>query len=392
MDPASRPPSWPPGEEEPVSGRSVLLSVLAAAALIGAAWFAVGRRSQTAGETPPNRRELLLADVHERLRGKAISIDRVEISRGGASALLVRSGEQWLAPEKTGYPLDAGRVEQALKALLTLEKVEGLTADPARYGALGLAWPDDAGVASLVRLYQGDTLLAEVVTGRSLFTPPTVYARRGDDPRTWRCAGEFAAETDAIRLMNTRLLDLPGEAIGAIDWGPLRLQRGEAGRWAVDGDLAAPTRAELERLIPELFTRLEFSDIRPAGEHPAAETIRGLLGDRAVRIEFLPIESASQESEGAASGLRQAGRWFRIVVEEPQPGLAALALPEAIVAQLEEIKARTTGREFSVPAWRSERLAALAEQVAARDPGAMNEAQPAPEPPLDQEEAATDGR
>lgn len=340
-----------------MSGKAAVWSVIAAAVLIGLAWIAVARRAAPSGDQPSAAKSPFLPELREMLRKDPQIIDGIEIGRAGEKAVLVRVADGWIAPDKAGYPLDESRVEEILKALLTLERVEALTADPARHGELGLAWPDESGQATLVRLFSKGAVVAEVVTGRTKFTPPAVYVRKADENQTWRCAGEFSSQTDAARLMNTVLADLPPGVILAIEWGPARLERDDAGSWQVEGDVPEAKRSDVVRILPELFTRLEFDDVRatPAEPVTAADSVRAILPDRTLTLELLPLEAGEVPGSPAATPQR----WVRLVVGDQEPGLAAQALSEEDLKRLDAIRTRSAGREFRLPSWRSGRLATL---------------------------------
>ena len=366
-----------------MNGRHLVALVLVAVALVGLAWLVSSRRVPVAVEEGPARRTPFLPELRERLRADAGSIDRIELQRGDRTTTIVRGADGWTLPDKASYPANQERVEEILRSLAGLEVDQALTSDPSRFSELGLGWPDAAGEATLVRLLAGGAPVSEVIVGRTKFTPPSVYVRRVGANETWRCVGSFAAEADAARLMQPVAVELPGPAIASIEWGDGVLRRNETGAWVAE--LAAPTATEgaqdadtsqpaasgaaastadaaqgaapgagerqagLARALPELFTRLEIDDVRPAGSTPAEWTVTAQIGDRPVVVEILPSETTADTG----------GRWVRVLVGDAQPGLNALAPPAETVAALERVRARTAGREFRMPTWRAGRLIEL---------------------------------
>lgn len=358
-----------------MSGRTLWAVVIAAVVLVALAWFASGRRSTTMEEGPTARREWLMPELRSKLADPsadgAAMVDRIEIERAGDEGqptLLRRAGAGWIAPEKAEYPLDAERVEAILRGVATLEAAEPLTSDPSRFEALGLEWPAKAGDEALrLRVFAGDALLDDVILGKTKFSPPSIYARRVGENQTWRCLGTVPTERDAVRLMNPVLAQIPAEAIERIEWGDGVVRRDDAGAWIAEGGFAEAKRSDAARVLPELFTRLEFDDVRrPAASGVAAEeSILARIGDRTVTIELLPNEAVGGEP-GAASDRAQGGRWFRVLVGDAESGLGGVALPEAtngpLLKILAEIRELTRNREFRIPAWRAGRLAALKAQ------------------------------
>ncbi|HMN97699.1 MAG TPA: hypothetical protein PKC43_14620 [Phycisphaerales bacterium] len=389
-------------------GRTAVVAVAAGAALVVAAWVVTGFRTGP-GTTPSDGRAALLPE----LAARGDSVDRIEVERGGRRMVLARSGDGWVSADQAEYPVDPQKVVEILAKLARLQRGEPMTALPARHGELGLAWPDEQGDATLVRILAGGDVLSEIVLGQTRFAPPTTFARRLGEDQTWRCPAEVALDANAIILMSPVLLDLPAAPIALIEverrlgavvpnettgmGGTSGTDGTDAGAasvviddeastippaaaarpatiallrdeddatWRVEGlggGLDDPDRsAELQRIVPELFGRLEFEAIRWTVDPPETPEVvlRAQIGDRAVAIELLPEERTAATAGALESGWPQpsAGRWFRVVVGDPQPGLGAVALTLDTNARLDAAGRRTAGREFRMAPWRAARL------------------------------------
>ncbi|MFO0872562.1 MAG: DUF4340 domain-containing protein [Phycisphaerales bacterium] len=376
--------------------------VIAALAIVGVAVIAQRARTPAAPAEGAPRQGPFLPSV----RDKADAIDRIEVQRGSRTMRLVRTNGQWIAPDKADMPVEPERVRDLLRGVANLEVEQAMTSSRERHADLDLEWSSPAGGgatgagagasgeaprgaagatsrATLLRLFaEGEQApLAEIVVGKTRFSPKAVYVRRLGEDQTWRCAGEVPVDIDAVRLMNPVLVELPAESLDAINWsgasgGPSAIVRRDAGGgWVVEGDVAAERRSEAARVLPELFARLEFDDVRRAPASPDAPlaTITGAIGDRTIAIELLPDATPGADASAAApKATSGAGHWYRVVVGPTAPGVGTAAPSAEIVAKLEAIAARTAGREFRLPTWRSTRLDGL---MAAPSP---NDATPAP--------------
>lgn len=349
-----------------VQGRLVVLVVVGALVLLVGAFVVLRLRAPSAPDAGATTGVAFLPDV----RSRADAIDRIEIERGERKASLARSGDAWIAVDKADLPIESDRVRDLVRGLAGLQVEQPMTASKDRHAELELAWPSAKSNATLVRLFaDGDSPpFAEVVAGKQRFSPPGLYVRKLGDDQTWRCGGAVTIEPDSIRMMNAVLVAIPSDALASIETSGaatnVAVLRDDTGAWkatSASGEPMADAKAsEAARLLPELFTRLEFDDARRAATPPiaAVESIAAHVGDRTVTIELLPAEAPADDS-AVVSGGAGSGRWFRVVFGPPEPGLGAAAPSEATIGLLDASGDRANGREFRLPAWRAGRLATL---------------------------------
>ena len=171
--------------------RYLITLAIVAAIVVAGAVFAV--RDQEGGDTD----RLAEKPLFPNLLTEANEIASVEVTHAGDTFVIEPVDGVWALPVKDGYPARYDLVKQAILAIGEAETVEAKTADPARYGDLGLGDPTAADSKStLVRLMgkNGEPLAALVLGNERAETKGYRYVRLPDDKQTWLARLETEAE------------------------------------------------------------------------------------------------------------------------------------------------------------------------------------------------------
>lgn len=198
----------------------------------------------------------------------------MEITKGGASATLVREDGVWVCRETSGYPADFDKLKEALLALKDLRVIESKTRKPERHAKLGL---DEASGAAVVLRDAGGEVVASVVVGDTVYSRDAqrVYARLGDEDQAYLCEGDLTLSGDASTWINTEIVRLDSARPQTIhithaDGETLDLSKAfpAAPNWEV---IAVPDDRQLksEAIANSMGTALSFlsfDEVRPAAD------------------------------------------------------------------------------------------------------------------------------
>ncbi|MFO0827503.1 MAG: DUF4340 domain-containing protein [Phycisphaerales bacterium] len=246
------------------------VGVVAVALVIGAIYVTRGGEDSSA----PSQHEPLAPA----LKSAAGSLARIEVTKGGTAVSLVKQGDDWVVESSSGYPAKLDAVRELVAGIAGLELDEALTAKKDRHAELGLAWPDPAGKAALVRLVPAQGEPIEVVLGEQKYSPSSQYARRLKEDQTWRCRSAVTIETEPGRWMSTELLALPPDETVSVTYQGLELNRtqeeGKPAQW-IASLCAGPVdesawndakQTQAKSTLPSWLSRIEFEDVRRRGD------------------------------------------------------------------------------------------------------------------------------
>jgi hypothetical protein len=119
------------------------------------------------------------------LRSVVNDIDRVTISRAGNPPLTIsKAGDDWVVPDRDGYPANVSAVRDVLLAMTEASVVEAKTANPELHGRLGVDAPTAGNsTAVLVSAAAGDRLF-DLVFG-NVAQGNYRYARIAGQDQSW---------------------------------------------------------------------------------------------------------------------------------------------------------------------------------------------------------------
>lgn len=305
-----------------MKSKSTVLILAIAATSVAVAVFALSRG---AGSDEIDRTGApLLAELEPR----SASLDRIELERGATRLELRRAGDGWTLASSDGYPARFEQVKALVSGLASLRLEQKMTALPDRHGDLGVAWPDAAGRAARVRLFEKDaaTPAFDVVLGEERASPRAQFVRRGEEAQSWRVLGSVPVDIEVRRWVEAELLSIPDGEVRGVRIDGLRIDSTEetGGRLSFAGTVEpAPAAgsgfvwseariAAAVRSLPSWLARLELDDVRRAKGgtpdptiSPEFDMVRGTLKVRAVRdgdaiwiaFEATPKEGAPDATE-----------------------------------------------------------------------------------------------
>ncbi len=324
--------------------RPILTVVLLAAALVAVALLVKPKSDD--GACLQMKDEPVIARLGERSK----DITLIEVAQGTKSVSLLREGDHWVIPSTGNFTADSKRVNELLSGLASLEKVEPMTSVADRLGALQLAWPDDQGLAKLVRVMAGEQPIAEVVIGKESSRRDAQFARRLDETQAWKCTGRVNCAANLEHYIDRLLLTLPTAGVTSFTMGGVEFTRSEAGGWtaAVVADppsLLDAQRESAQRTIPEWVSRLEIDEVRAAHEHTDSKRVS--VASRARTIELTVSKDGTD-------------LWCTVGVEST-PGQSEPTDPVELerVTALDRAGERCAGFEFKLPSWRATSLSAI---------------------------------
>lgn len=185
------------------------LAVVTAVVVVGA--VAAVTQRQTASE-----RVVTDAAVLPDLMARINDVAALALEGPEADFALRFDGERWVVPDLADFPADFDKVKKTLIGLAELRTIEEKTADPERYGALGLAAPDaEEGGGTWVRLHDGDdgTVAALMVGNPGRGGADQVYVRRVGEAETWLARGELDLGDTPNAWVDTMILRLEPDRV-----------------------------------------------------------------------------------------------------------------------------------------------------------------------------------
>jgi hypothetical protein len=222
----------------------------------------------------------LFADLSERLNEAAL----VEVQTPEGSYSLRLEGDRWVLVDKGGYPVKVEDIRRTLWALTTLQRIQPMTEDPARYERLGvqdLEAPGAEGKRIVLRDVAGREVAALIVgnsrgSGRGV---ASFYARIPHERRSWLVEGELPLPADASSWLDRQPVKVERRAVQAVetrhpDGELVRISRPGPEQDAFDvHDVPEGREIRFATVASGMGTALEyltFQDVAPAADFEAS--------------------------------------------------------------------------------------------------------------------------
>lgn len=298
--------------------RFVLLLIAALVAISAALLLATHRNSS---------REVRGVALFPALASDLDSVTVVQIAKGGGqpTATLEKSSGGWTLQQRAGYPADVAKLRKLLTALGDAKIVEEKTADPARYGVIGVDDPAQPGATGTQITVLTPAARRAVIVGKS--SGEGNFVRRAGEKQSYSVEPGIPVEGEPQFWIDSRLLDVPVTKIQRIDFKPatgpayairrsaadssFSLEGLPAGRKPLDADALAPAPTTLTGLTAEDVAPLDGLDF----DQPFLTTITltdgeviTLTGAVAGSKHWVQVKS----SKDAALTARAAGRAFEV--------------------------------------------------------------------------------
>ncbi|HUZ71411.1 MAG TPA: DUF4340 domain-containing protein [Stellaceae bacterium] len=252
-----------------------LISLLAVTLAAVAIAIYVGQSGETPQENP-----LVGTSVLPEVGKRIDDVGRVALVHGGVKTTLVRRGKGWVVEEKSDYPANDTKVNQALLGLAGITYVEMKTRTPALYPRLDVEDADKKDAKStLVTIADAKgSLLGELIVGKSRIDQlgggnDGVYVRKPGGAQSWLARGTLDLSGDTTKWLDTSLLDLPEAKVKDVvltqaDGSKLAFKRDKPGdNFALA--VPMPPGKKLKAGGPfddpgSALAGLELADVRPA--------------------------------------------------------------------------------------------------------------------------------
>ena len=287
-------------------------------------------------------------------------VSAVEVLPAGREAFrLVRSETGWQAPERGGYPVNAGALRRLLLQLAEARVLETKTSNPAWHDRLGVEIEgDQPGSGVLLRLESPAPVPSLVIGQRETRGLRGTYVRRLDDPTAVLVDQDLQIFGEPVDWLERDLMDI----------GPEQVEQLQIVR--ADGETLRIDRDEMDILrianLPE--------GRQPAGPTAAEAVVRALAGLRLDDVALLAEWSPPGAPDVAVFRLRdgleiEVQSWLRASPAEGSAWWSAFSIRVAENADAEvqrrgdELGARLAGWRYRLPAWKHEQLARRLEDL-----------------------------
>ncbi len=298
--------------------------------------------------------EAALPDLADRMEEAA----RLTVTTGTGRFSFARDGDGWVWPERDNFPVPAERVDGLLTALGALELAAPLTIRSDRYARLGLEGiidPDSRSTRIDIETADGTPLGRLLLGYHRRGGLDGLYVRHAFAARSWLASGDIAVPDDPITWLDRRLVDIAPAEVAAVDVTDvggisIQLARPDAGAGFAILDAADQSPAEA---LTGLFATLDFTDLRPAEEDGAGESLTIALttfdgmtvrarfalapeGREAPWVRFAAsagADATANEQDRAAELARSLGPWdYRLSDERLERIASALAALRGTIA------------------------------------------------------------
>lgn len=263
----------------------------------------------------------LFAELKENIN----AIERIEIERAGEdTVVLENTGDGWSVPARDGFPADIAKIRALLIALADARVLEEKTADPARYGAIGVDDPD-GGESRGVRITAAGGGHAYAVVIGDANQGSNRYVRIADQTQSLLVDQNPDLPDDAGGWLDTDLVDVGMTEIKAVtishaDGETIRIEKADAESSGFEV-LDIPAGRELSyatvaNSVAGALGALGFEDVRAAvDEAPSTVAEFTTFDEREFAVDVFAGEEDGETwiaVRGDSLDAHLTGRQFRI--------------------------------------------------------------------------------
>ena len=196
-------------------------------------------------------------------------VSKIEFIRGEDLAVYELQENKWVDSTRFNYPLNFENIKSHLLALSSIKGAKAMTNNKNRHEKLNLNWPDESGIARLVRIYTNkeESPVLQIVLGAEKWQPRATYLRLLESDQTWRCSQEIPFELNGTRWMDRKICAVPESDILSVDINGILITKEEnSGSWSIKYNDSEPISEEKEEsyksTVPSFLSRLDFEDVR----------------------------------------------------------------------------------------------------------------------------------
>lgn len=301
------------------------LQILAAIAL---ALIAIVTVMQFRGDDSISNGDLLFPDLKSNIN----SIESVTVTRAGSDGItqISKSSDSWTIATRDGYPVSVGKLRQLLLQLADAKLVEQKTANPDRYGQLGVDDPGSDGSKGVKLSVSSPDMNYELIIG-NVAQPGYRYVRIADDSQSWLidkdpdipdAAGDWLVQD----IVDIKSADIRSVTIQHADGEEIRISKESAE--STDFDVVdIPDGRELSYAtvangIAGVLNALTLDDVRKQAESEA-ETVTTtfekfdgtsivVVTERNEDESWISVQATGSDNDSASTYERLASWQFKI--------------------------------------------------------------------------------
>jgi len=340
--------------------RIVTLAALAAvAAVTGIAAIVIA----PSGEAPDAK---LGQRIFPELAARSADVRSIELQRPDGTIAILRDGEIWRVPSRSGYAADVAKIRQIFVEVSDLRTLEAKTRNKDLYAALEVEDRDQANAKSTRLAFKdgsGKDVLA-LLAGKNRFGrggggEDAVYVRRADDPQAWLAKGRLTVSREALHWVDREVTNIARERVSEAsvrhaDGTTLVLRRASATeRDFTIVDLPADRKPKSSWEVGAVaggFDRLELDDVRKASELAIPADAPTTV---VTTFDGLTLTARFAEADGAT--------WVAISAQAAPPaelpaGGSGLKTADQVKAEAEALNRKLSPWVYKLPVFNQESL------------------------------------
>lgn len=234
----------------------------------------------------------LTIKVFPQLENQLGDVRRIKITHTKGAIQLIRQGNEWIMPERSGFKVSKSYLESFTNAMLNLRQGDLVTSDPAKFDSLQVGEPVEFGRGNIVEFFDAqDQLIAGSHIGQ---VGDAAYVRVLGENQVYNASPISIDMTDVSQWLELDFLNVSPENIVATSLTTPMGHKFDIIRNAT-GDFKANERTSEKSGInitraAILISKIKFKDVAPAtriSSPPKASEIVTLKNGEKIEIRLI---------------------------------------------------------------------------------------------------------